>query len=136
MIVRHLVAYIATAVVFFGLDFVWLSSMTSRFYRVRLGDLLLDKPHLGVAALFYLVYVGGIVLFAVGPALNGGSWFTASLLGAALGLISYGTYDFTNLSTLRQWSAAVSVVDILWGVCLTAISATSSYWAVVKLIDN
>jgi uncharacterized membrane protein len=136
MIVRYLVSYIATAVVFFGLDFIWLSSMTSRFYRARLGDLLLDRPRLGVAGVFYLVYVGGIVIFAVGPALNAGSWFTAMLLGAILGLISYGTYDFTNLSTLRQWSAAVSVVDILWGIFLTAISATFGYWIVERLIDN
>ena len=130
---KYLVAYLATAAVFFGLDFVWLSTATSRVYRVMLGGLLLDKPNLPVAALFYLVYVGGVVIFAVAPALNAGSWTTALLRGAILGLIAYGTYDFTNLATLKGWPALVSVIDLAWGISATAIAATLGFLVTRKL---
>ena len=98
--------------------------------------MLLDQPNLGVAGLFYLVYVAGIVHFAVMPAVNGGSWVTALVNGALLGLVAYGTYDMTNLATLKNWSVSVSVVDMIWGVALTAIAATCGYfiaaWTVAK----
>lgn len=123
---KNLVAYAATAIVFFALDFIWLSSALG-FYRERLGGLLLDKPQLGYAAGFYLLYVAGIVALAVGPALNGGTWVNALVAGAVLGLVAYGTYDMTNLSTLRGWSLTVSLVDMAWGTALTATAATAGY---------
>jgi uncharacterized membrane protein len=129
---KYLVAYFVTVIVFFGMDFAWLMTATSRFYRVMLGDLLLEKPNLLVAALFYFIYVGGIVIFAVAPALRVGSWAMAFMLGAVLGLIAYGTYDFTNLATLKGWPAIVSVVDIAWGISLTAIAATLGFLIVSK----
>lgn len=107
---KYLIAYLATTVLFFGLDFIWLSNASDRFYRIMLGDLLTEKPNLLVSALFYLVYVSGVVVFAVGPALNGGVWTTATVFGAILGLIAYGTYDFTNLATIKDWPVVVSVV--------------------------
>jgi uncharacterized membrane protein len=121
------IAYAGTALVFFGLDFVWLTNMASGFYRSRIGELLLDQPNLGVAGLFYLVYVAGLVHFAVLPAVHAGSWATALLNGALLGLVAYGTYDMTNLSTLKNWSVSVSIVDMAWGVTLSAVAATSGY---------
>ncbi|HEY0919552.1 DUF2177 family protein [Devosia sp.] len=123
---RYLVAYAATAVIFFAIDFIWLSNAVG-FYRERLGDLLLDKPNLGYAAGFYLLYVAGIVMLAIVPALNGGTWVNAALAGAVLGLVAYGTYDMTNLSTLRNWSLTVSLVDMAWGTALTAVSAAGGY---------
>ncbi|MDQ0326454.1 putative membrane protein [Rhodopseudomonas julia] len=122
-----LTAYIATAVVFFGLDFVWLSQMGGTFYKDRLGDLMAAKPDLAVAGLFYLVYVFGIIYFAVWPAINGGGWTTALVAGAILGFIAYGTYDMTNLATLRDWPVSVSIVDICWGTFLTGFSALIGY---------
>jgi uncharacterized membrane protein len=130
---KYLLAYVATTVVFFALDFMWLSAMTSRLYRVVLGDLLLEKPNLPMAGLFYLIYVGGIVAFAVAPALNGGTWSTALLLGAMLGLVAYGTYDFTNLATLRDWSILVTAIDLIWGISVTAIAATLGFLVVKTL---
>lgn len=121
------IAYAGTALVFFGLDFVWLTTMASSFYRSRIGELLLDQPNLGVAGLFYLVYVAGLVHFAVLPAFQAGSWVTAVANGALLGLVAYGTYDMTNLSTLKNWSISVSIVDIAWGVTLSAVAATCGY---------
>jgi len=127
---RIVVAYIVTAVVFLGLDAVWLSQIALGMYRRELGGLLLDKPNLLIAGIFYLLFVVGIVVLAILPALNGGTWINALLLGAVLGLVAYGTYDITNLSTLRNWSLTVTLADLAWGTALTAVSATLGYLAV------
>ena len=120
----YIVAYIATAVVFLGLDALWLSRVALGMYRQELGALLLDKPNLPIAAGFYLLYVAGIVILAIAPALGEGGWIKALLMGAVLGLVAYGTYDITNLSTLKGWSVKLAVIDIAWGTALTAVSAT------------
>jgi len=127
---RFIVAYIVTAVVFLGLDAIWLTQIALGMYRRELGALLLDKPNLPIAGLFYLLFVVGIVVLAILPALNGGTWINALLLGAVLGLVAYGTYDITNLSTLRNWSLTVTLADLAWGTALTAVSATLGYLAV------
>ncbi|WP_375450680.1 DUF2177 family protein [uncultured Devosia sp.] len=121
---KFAIAYAATAVIFFACDFVWLSVMGNGFYRDRIGALMLDKPNLAIAGLFYLVYVGGIVFLAVTPALASGNWTTALLAGLVLGLVAYGTYDLTNLSTLRNWPVSVAIIDLAWGTVLTAAAAT------------
>lgn len=128
MIYPAIIAYISTAVVFFVIDFVWLSTMTGLFYRARMGDMLLEQPNLAVAAAFYLIYVAGIVYLAVLPALNSGHWSTALISGAVLGLVAYGTYDMTNLSTLKNWSVSLSIVDMAWGTLLTAAASTAGYF--------
>ncbi|HEV7305373.1 DUF2177 family protein [Ensifer sp.] len=124
----YVVSYAATALVFMGLDFLWLVYATPTIYRSRLGELLLAQPNLGAAAAFYLLYVGGIVYFAVVPAHASGAWTTAVVSGALLGLVAYGTYDMTNLATLKGWSLQVSLIDMLWGVVVTASSAGLGYW--------
>lgn len=129
----YVVAYIATAVVFLGLDALWLSRVALGMYRRELGSLLLDKPNLPIAAAFYLLYVAGIVVLAVVPALGEGGWVKALLLGAVLGLVAYGTYDITNLSTLKGWSAKLALIDIAWGTVLTAVTATIGWWAASTL---
>ncbi|HTM76864.1 MAG TPA: DUF2177 family protein [Devosia sp.] len=126
--VTHLVAYAATAVVFFAIDFVWLSTASASFYRPRLGALLLEQPNLIIAGLFYLFYVGGIVYFAVSPALTEGGWSKALIAGLLLGFVAYGTYDLTNLSTLRNWPWSVTLVDLAWGTALTGVAAVSGFF--------
>ncbi len=128
-----LIAYIATAVVFFAMDFVWLSTATSWLYRPRLGAMLLDKPNLPVAALFYLVYVVGILAFAVMPALEQGDWVRALWGGALLGVVADGTYDATNLATLAGWPVAVTIGDWIWGTVATGTAATAGYFIVRQL---
>jgi uncharacterized membrane protein len=123
------IAYIGSAVVFFALDFIWLSLAVPRLYKPLLGSLLRDSPNLPVAAAFYLVYVVGLVVFAVLPANASGSWLAAVGLGALLGLVAYGTYDFTNLSTIRDWPLMVSLVDLAWGVSVSAVAAAGGYAA-------
>jgi uncharacterized membrane protein len=130
----YVVAYIATAVVFLGLDAIWLSKIALGMYRQELGSLLLEKPNLPIAAGFYLLYVVGIVVLAIVPALSEGGWVKALLMGAVLGLVAYGTYDITNLSTLKGWSTRLALIDIAWGTALTAVSATIGFW-VVRLFN-
>lgn len=126
----YLKAYIATATIFFLLDYVWLTRVAGSFYRDRIGSLMLDQPRLSVAAVFYIFYVVGIVVLAILPALRTDSVLTAMLLGALLGCMAYGTYDITNYATLRDWPVSIVLVDIAWGAALTGISAGVGYLAV------
>ncbi len=124
---QYLAAYLVTAVIFLFIDFLWLGYIAKSFYFSRLGDLLADKPNLAVAAVFYAVYVIGVVIFAVGPALQSGTWKTALIYGALFGFFCYATYDFTNLATLKDWPVSVAIVDVIWGTVLTGVSALLGY---------
>lgn len=129
----YLIAYIGTAIVFFGFDFLWLSKLAIGFYRREIGSLMLAKPNFAAAGIFYLFYIAGIVYFAVMPAVSGGDWQSALVAGAILGFIGYGTYDMTNLSTLKGWSWKMCVVDIIWGTVLTGAAAVGGY-ALVRAV--
>lgn len=125
-----LAAYGGTAIVFFGLDFLWLTVLGIGFYRAEIGPLLLERPNLLPAAIFYLFYVAGLVGFAVLPAVNAGSWVWAVVAGVALGLLAYGTYDMTNLATLKGWSLNISLIDLAWGGFVSGSAALAGYFAV------
>ena len=124
----YLTAYIGSAVAMLVLDAIWLTTMVPIIYKPALGDMIADPPNLAVAAVFYLVYLIGVVVFAVLPALNQQNWLTALGAGALLGLVAYGTYDFTNLSTLKNWPLTLSLIDVCWGVVLTGVAATVGYF--------
>lgn len=128
-----LTAYAATAVAFLAVDSVWLSLMASRLYQPLLGDMLAEDFDIVAAALFYVLYVGGIVFFAVKPALERGRAATAALNGALFGLCAYGTYDLTNQATLKDWPAIITVADLCWGTFLTAAAATIGFLAASRL---
>ena len=123
------VAWVATAVVFLGLDAVWLSFSASALYRPLLGALLREDFLLAPAGLFYLIYTIGIVVFAVSPALATGRWSAAGLRGLFLGLFGYAVYDLTNQATLRDWPVTITVVDLVWGTLLTAVAAIAGLLA-------
>ncbi len=126
---RHLVAYVAAAVVFLGLDFVWLGLIAKGTYRSWIGHLMRDEIHAVAAVLFYLVYVVGLVIFAIAPALKDAAWQTAALYGALFGFFAYGTYELTNYATLKDWPFAMVAVDMAWGTALSAVAATAGYAA-------
>jgi uncharacterized membrane protein len=125
-----LIAYAGSAVVLLALDIIWLTLAVPAIYKPQLGNLLSDQPNLMVGGLFYLVYVIGVVVFAVLPAASAQSWLLAIGLGALLGLVAYGTYDFTNLATTRDWPWVVSVIDLCWGIFVSAAAALGGYFAV------
>ncbi|WP_439815659.1 DUF2177 family protein [Zavarzinia sp. CC-PAN008] len=125
---RSLVAYLATAIPFLAIDFVWLNWASGAIYRPRLGNLLLEQPNIAAAGGFYLIYAVAVTALVVVPALDRGAWTHALMMGALFGFAAYGTYDMTNLSTLRGWSVTVTVIDMAWGTLLTATAATIGFF--------
>jgi uncharacterized membrane protein len=124
----YIVYYISTLVVMGGFDAIWLTVMGNKLYRPVLGDTMLDKPRIGAAIAFYLIYVTGVTIFAGSAAFRTGSWTTATLYGALFGFFCYATYDLTNQATLRPWAIQITLADICWGTVLTGVSATAAYF--------
>jgi len=93
---------------------------------------MVEKANLLAAGLFYLLFVGALVYFVVAPGVNGGEMREVVLRGALFGLVTYATYDLTNLATLREWSLTVTIVDLAWGTVLTAATSALSVWAALK----
>ena len=130
---RYFITWLAVTVSFLAIDAVWLSYVAKDFYRRHLDGLLLDEFRLGIAALFYLLYTVGVLVLAVVPAVKSDSPLQAIALGALLGACAYGTYDITNLATLKNWPAIVSAVDIAWGTALTATASLVGYFVLSRL---
>ena len=126
-------AYAIATVILFVLDFIWLGTIATNFYRNQLGDMMLTDIKRGIAAAFYLTYTVGIVLFAVKPAIDSQNILMALGYGALFGFLAYGTYDFTNMATLKDWPVKMSIVDIAWGTFVTGFTAVSTYWIVQKV---
>ena len=122
--IRRVIIYIVTLVVFVGIDAVWLSQTAGPLYRATLGDVLLDQFRVVPAILFYLLNTVGIVTFVSIPALrHGGGWSHALVRGAMFGLFTYATYDLTNYATLRLWSLQLTAGDMIWGAAVTGIAS-------------
>ena len=115
------------------LDFIWLGFIAKKLYYDEMGSILLEKPNMPAALLFYVIYVVGVVMFVVSPALEKDSWQYALGYGALFGLVAYATYDLTNLATLKGFSSKIVVIDLLWGMALTAAVAVGAY-AIVKAL--
>ncbi len=141
---KWLIAYVAAGLAFGLLDFLWLRWAAPNLYRPLLGDLLADKVSIAPALVFYLIYVGAIVWFAVVPGMGMGvplnvfgavlpgvfaGVANAVLNGALLGLVAYGAYDLTNQATLRTWPLSLTLIDIAWGMSATALASGVSAFA-------
>jgi uncharacterized membrane protein len=117
---HYALLYFSTLIVMVLLDMVWIGGIAREFYKNRIDAL---EFHAVPAVLFYLMYAVGIVVFTNSAA--GANWHTTLAYGALFGLFAYGTYDLTNLATLRGWSAQLVVVDMLWGMLVSAASSTA-----------
>lgn len=115
---QTLLLYLITLAVFFAVDMVWLGVVAKNFYRKHLGTLMGPKVVWPAAILFYLLFIAGLLVFVIRPALAAGEPLKALLLGALFGLISYATYDLTNLATIKDWPLIVTAVDLVWGAAL------------------
>ncbi len=133
MIGKWIVGYIATGIAFAVIDSFWLRSMYTRLYQPEIGELLMRGFRTGPAVIFYLLYILGMMIFAVNPALKSGNWQVALVQGAMFGFFCYMTYDLTNFATLKVWSVKVTLLDIIWGTVLTG-SAAAAGSAITKLI--
>ena len=121
---RYVVLYLATLIVLIPIDFLFLGVVAKGFFTAEVGDMLGEIRPLP-AILFYLLYVGGILIFVSGPI--SATWQTTLLYGALFGLFCYATFDLTSLSLLKHWTWAVAAVDVTWGSLVTALSSTLGF---------
>lgn len=119
--------------VFFALDMVWLGLVAKNFYRQQLGYLMAPSVNWFAAITFYLLFLVGVVLFVAMPALEKQSWTYALGMGALFGLVTYATYDLTNLATVKHWPLPVTIVDLAWGAALSATVAVATYLIAAKI---
>ncbi len=128
--IEILSTYVVTLVTFLDIDCWWLVWMAKQTYTTEIGGLLRDRPNFLAGAAFYLLYSAGLVFFAVRPGLQGSSGLLALGLGAALGLVAYGTYNLTNLAVLNSFNLCLALIDMAWG---TVASACASAIAVIAM---
>ncbi len=127
MALYYVKLYLLTIPIFFAIDLIWLGVVAKNFYQNNLAHLLSPAVNWPAAFLFYLIYIAGIILFSVRPALAEQSLVKAAIWGALFGFFTYATYDLTNLATLRDWPIKVVLVDIAWGTLLCTLVASGSY---------
>lgn len=128
------ISVILTAITFVAIDMVWLAVIAKSFYRSRLGHLLTKDIVWSAVLIFYVVYVLGVFYFVINPALASNSWKAAMQNGFLLGILCYTTYDLTNMGTLKDWSWAVAIVDIIWGGILTAATSVAGFMIASRLV--
>jgi uncharacterized membrane protein len=125
--------YSIAIVVFFAIDMLWLGLVAKNFYSQQIGFLMKSNINWVAAIIFYLIFVVGLVLFVISPAIEKQSWTHALIFGALFGLITYATYDLTNLATLKDWPLLVTVVDLIWGTVLAASVSVISFFIASKI---
>jgi len=131
--IKTIVIYLITVSVFFLIDLCWLGVVAKGFYQRHLGYLMRPQVNWAAALSFYLLFIIGIVIFAVKPALQAQNPVRALFYGALFGFFTYATYDLTNLATIKGWPWIVTVVDLTWGVTLCGTVAWASYFVSIRL---
>ena len=126
--------FLFTLPVFLAFDAVWLGLVARGFYAEHLGHLMAPTPQWYAAIIFYIVDVVGILTFVVNPSLKEKSPRRACFFGGLFGLVTYATYDLTNLATLRDWPVVVTLVDLAWGVVITGLVSGISCWFGLKVL--
>ena len=120
--------------VFFAIDMVWLGVIARTFYKNQIGFLMKSEVNWTAAILFYLLFLVGLVLFVISPALEKKEWTSALWTGALFGLITYATYDLTNFATLKDWPLTVVIVDMLWGSVLASAVSVITYFLALRWV--
>jgi len=124
---KAILLYVMTVPVFFLIDMVWLGAVAKKFYRRHLGDFLAPRFNWPAAIIFYLLFIVGILVFAVLPGLERSSFSHTLVMGVLFGFFTYATYDLTNLATMAGWPISVVFVDIIWGMVLSGSVAAVSF---------
>ena len=119
--------YLISFIVFFAVDLLWLGIIAKKLYQKEIGHLLKTDVNWVAAVVFYLLFIGGLVIFVLMPAVEAGSFGKAILLGALFGFITYATYDLTNLATLKDWPLKITFIDLAWGTFLGTSTSTITY---------
>jgi len=123
---KYLVAYGAAFISMLLIDLLWLGVIAKPLYQRGIGHLMADSPNLIAAALFYVIYPIGLIIFAVLPNAAQGSWVNVAISAALFGFFAYATYDLTNLATLKNWPVSLSVIDVAWGTFVSAVAAVAA----------
>ena len=134
--IHYAIGYVATAILFGLLDALWLRTMVPAVYRPEIGALLMDGWRPAPALIFYALYMLGIQIFAVVPAIEAGRWQVAAQWGALFGFFCYMTYDLTNHATMKIWSTKVTLLDIAWGSVATGLAAGAAAWIVLTVVPR
>ena len=124
--------YLIALPVFLAIDMVWLTLIAKNFYAKYIGYLMAKNPNLWAALIFYLIFIAGLVFFVITPALDKKMWTHALLAGLFFGLVTYATYDLTNLATVKDWPLIVTIVDLIWGMFVSAAVSVATYFLVLK----
>lgn len=127
--------YILTFAVFIIVDLLWLGVIAKNIYSKYLGEFLSDSINWTSAIIFYLIFVAGISIFVIYPAVEKESIMRALVFGAIFGVVTYATYDLTNLATLKGWPIQIVVIDIIWGAILSTIVSISGFF-IVKYLSS
>ena len=120
-----LAAYATVTIVMVAIDLLWIGVIARPLYQQGIGHLMAERPFVPAAVLFYAVYALGLMLFAVLPGEQGASWLKVAGKAALFGFFAYATYDLTNLATLKQWPVGLSLLDMVWGSLVSAVSAAA-----------
>jgi uncharacterized membrane protein len=119
--------YFIALPVFFAVDMIWLVFVAKNFYQKQIGLLMKQNINWPAAIIFYLLFIAGLVIFVIAPSVEKNSWTQVVVLGALFGLITYATYDLTNLATLKNWPLTVTIIDLVWGMVLSASVSTITF---------
>lgn len=125
--------YFIALPVFLVIDMIWLGLVAKNFYAKQIGFLMKSDINWLAAIIFYLIFIVGLVLFVVAPAIQKNSWSHAVLFGALFGLIAYATYDLTNLATIKDWPLIVTFVDLIWGMVIASSVSVISFFIASKI---
>ena len=134
-VTKIIISYLLTMVVFFAIDLVWLGLIAKNLYAKHLGNFMADNVNWAAAVVFYLLYIAGIMVFAIYPAVEKNSFTHALMYGAFFGLVAYATYDLTNYATLKDWPVNIVIIDLIWGTILTASVAVSGFY-ITRFVAN
>ena len=124
--------YLIALPVFLAIDAVWLSLIAKNFYAKYIGYLMAKNPNLWAALIFYLIFIAGLIFFVITPALDKKMWTHTLLAGLFFGLVTYATYDLTNLATVKDWPLTVTIVDLIWGMFVSAAVSVATYFLAPK----
>ena len=129
---RYLIAFVSAAVIFGGLDAMWLGWASTNLYEPTIGEIMADEFNIGAAAAFYGIYLCGMTWFAIRPGLIAGDAKIALLNGVLLGGLCYATFDLTSQAVFKVWATKVSVLDIMWGAFATGTTSALASWIALK----
>ena len=132
---KFVIAYVIAAIAFGVLDSIWLRWAGPNLYRPVIGEIMADNFRIAPAAAFYLIYLAGMVYFAIRPGLASNSVSVALINGALLGALCYATFDLTSQAVFKVWSTQISLVDIAWGAFATAAASALSTTLTLKVTN-